>query len=133
MQTAALQNIASGDEASQRLLHKTIAHIQGAWAFTNAEMADFLHTKPNTYGYWLQKERIPLGKSLSPEMELVVALMAIYRSLGAMFVSAKDQVLWLRTPHPDFAHQSPLDFAKSSAENFFYLRSYLDYIRGRGA
>ncbi len=49
-----------------------------------------------------------------------------------MFVSATDQVLWLKTSHPHFG-KTPIEFAKNSCENLFFLKQYLDYVRGRGA
>lgn len=113
---------------------KALGNLQKAWNFTNAEMAGLIRVKPNTYGLWMKNREVPFQKPpYSTDIEIIIALLAIFRSLGAMFVSSSDQVLWLNAPHPHFAGQSPLEFAKRSSENLFYLKQYLDYVRGRGA
>ncbi len=123
-----------GTEKSRQVLGKALGRLQGTWNFTNAEMANLIRVKPNTYGHWMKKKEVPFQKPpYSTDIEIIIALIAIFRSLGAMFVSSNDQILWLKTPHPHFAGQSPLEFAKRSSENLFYLKQYLDYVRGRGA
>jgi len=136
MMETALQksDLTPGSEESKRTLWKALKRVQDNWAFSNARMSRFLHMKPNTYGNWMKNQTVPLSKPpYSPETELVIALLSIYRSLGAMFASHPDQLVWLQTVHPHFYHSSPLEFAQKSCENLFYLRAYLDYIRGRGA
>ena len=115
-------------------LCKALARLQDTWGFANAAMAALLHLKANTYGNWLKAAEVPVGKLPYPaEIEMVVSLIAIFRSLGSMFQKAEDQVIWLETPHPHLQNNSPLEFAQASCENLFYLRNYLDYVRGRGA
>jgi len=134
MKTAVQKKLFLDSERSRQVLGKSLGRLQGTWQFTNAEMAHLIRIKPNTYGYWMKKKQVPFQKPpYSTEIEMVIALLSIFRSLGAMFVSANDQVLWLKTPHPHFEGQNPLEFAKHSGENLFYLKQYLDYIRGRGA
>lgn len=134
MQAALKQLDFSSELQPRQVLAKALQRLQEEWALSNAQMAHLIRVKPNTYGYWMQKAQVPFQAGpLRSEMELVIALIAIFRSLGAMFVAAADQQLWLKSPHPHFGEQSPLDFAKHSSENLFYLRQYLDYIRGRGA
>ncbi len=121
-------------EKSRQVLGKALRRLQETWQFNNTEMATLLRVKPNTYGYWMKKEELPFqSPPYSAEMELVLVLFSVFRSLGAMFVSASDQLIWLKSVHPDFAGESPLDFAKKSSENLFYLKQYLEYVRGRGA
>ncbi|QQR80470.1 MAG: hypothetical protein IPJ69_14425 [Deltaproteobacteria bacterium] len=117
-----------------KTLHKALTRLQETWGFTNAEMAKTLHLKANTYGNWIKSGEIPVGKPpYAPEIEILVTLIAIFRSLGSMFQKFSDQVLWLETPHPHFQKASPLQFAQATCENLFYLRHYLDYARSRGA
>lgn len=121
-------------EKSRAVLGKALQGLQEEWGFTNAQMARLIRVKPNTYGYWMQKQEVPFHKPpYTTEIEIILALLSIFRSLGAMFVSSEDQLLWLNTPHPHFSGESPLTFAKHSSENLFYLKQYLDYVRGRGA
>lgn len=115
------------------VLCKTICRIQKIWGLNQAEISRLLHATPQTYGNWIKSKKIPLSNPYSPENEVVIAFIAIYRSLGAMFQSPRDQILWLQSPHPQFDNQSPIQFAQQSSENVFGLRSYLDYVRGRGA
>lgn len=115
-------------------LGKTLFRLQDKWNFSNDEMARLIGVRPNTYGGWKKKSEIPIKKPpYSPEIELIIALLSTYRSLGSMFSSAKDQRLWLNSIHPDFGNKTPLEYAKKSYENVFSLKQYLDYIRGRGA
>lgn len=97
-------------------------------------MAKLIHIAPSTYGVWMRNEEIPLNSPpLKPEAEAAVAVLAIYRSLSAMFDNPSDQVKWLRTPHPSFRKKAPVEYAQNSMSDLFQLRIYLDYVRGRGA
>lgn len=134
VQLAYQDDIALGTDKAKEVLFKALFRIQENWGFTNQKMSELLHVKPNTYGNWMQSGRVPIGrKPFSPEVELVIAVVAIFRSLGAMFDSYHNQVQWLDSPHPNFQNQSPFEFAKQSCANVFWLRQYLDYKRGRGA
>lgn len=126
--------IIHGSPKAQETVCKVLGRIQKSWDFTNVEMARLLHIRPNTYGNWINANKVPLGvPPWSPDIEAVISLMAIHRSLSAMFNLPDDQVIWLKTPHPDFRQESPLNYAKASCAGLFYLKAYLDYIRGRGA
>lgn len=132
--TASPSRMEHGSERAQRTVCKVLGRIQKDWGFSNAEMARLLHVKPNTYGQWFKQKRVPIGRPPWPaDMESVITVMAIHRSLGAMFQSAEDQILWLQGIHPDFAGLSPLNLAIQSVAGLYYLKAYLDYVRGRGA
>ncbi len=132
--TASSEKIEHGSEQAQRAVGKVLGRIQQDWGFANVAMARLLHVKANTYGQWLKQGRVPLGKPPWPaDMESVITVMAIHRSLGAMFRSPQDQVLWLQEVHPDFSGLSPLESAVRSVAGLYYLKAYLDYVRGRGA
>lgn len=125
--------ISLGSPKARQTVWKAISNIQNKWELNAAEMARLLHTKAPTFHSWKKREEIPVSQApLSPDMEVVVAVIAIYRSLSAMFTNPKDQVAWLTAKHPEF-QLSPLKFAEASSPNLFQLRSYLDYVRGRGA
>lgn len=134
MELALQKEVSLDIQKSRQVLGKALGNLQKTWNFNNAEMAGLIRVKPNTYGNWMKNREIPFQKPpYSTEVEVIIALISIFRSLGAMFVSPNDQILWLKTSHPHFAGQSPLEFAKRSSENLFYLKQYLDYVRGRGA
>lgn len=123
-----------GRAEAQATVCKVLERIQTSLNFSNVEMARWLHVKPNTYGNWLKNGRVPMGiPPWSADTEAVIMVMAIHRSLSAMFQNPQDQLLWLKTPHPDFQKTSPLDHAIGSCAGLFYLKGYLDYVRGRGA
>jgi len=126
--------IQSGSFESQQVLYKVLAAIQADWGFNNVTMARLIHIRANTYGYWLKNQKIPIGAPpFSADMEAVIVLIAIHRSLSAIFNRPADQVIWFKSPHPDFKGQSPLESAIDSVQGLFFLRAYLDYVRGRGA
>ena len=125
--------IAHGSQKAKETVWKAVSNIQDRWELKAAEMARLLHTKPSTFHSWKEKGEIPVSAlPLTPDMEVVVAVIAIYRSLSAMFSNPKDQVAWLNAKHPEF-HLAPIKFAEHSSPGLFQLRSYLDFVRGRGA
>lgn len=122
-----------GSDKARHVLCKALQHIQENWDLSNVDMSRLLHIKPNTYGNWLKQNEVPVGVApYAPEIEIVIALIAIYRSLGAMFAASQDQILWLRQKHPDLG-ESPMTFVQKACANVFWLRAYLDYVRGCGA
>ena len=88
---------------------------------------------PTTLAGWLQKQRVPVGKPpFEPTIEAVIHLLAVHRSLEAMFTEAAHQLAWLTTPHPELS-SAPIKLMEKSTEGLVYVRRYLDYARGRGA
>jgi hypothetical protein len=124
--------ITTGTPEARHTIWKAISNIQSKWELNAAEMARLLHTKPPTFHSWKTREEIPVSEPLSPDMEIVVAVLAIYRSLSSMFSNPKDQITWLNTQHPEL-QAIPLKFAEASSPGLFQLRAYLDFVRGRGA
>ena len=124
--------IIPGSQKARETVWKSVARIQEKWEMSAAEIARLLHTKGPTFHNWKEREEIPISAVLTPDMEVIVAVIAIYRSLSAMFANPKDQVAWLNAKHPEL-QAAPLKFAESSSPNLFQLRSYLDFVRGRGA
>lgn len=126
-------SITQGSPKARQTVWKAVSNIQNKWELNAAEMARLLHTKPPTFHSWKERAEVPVSqRPLSPDMEVVVAVIAIYRSLSAIFSNPKDQIAWLTSKHPEF-QLPPLKFAEASSPNLFQLRSYLDYVRGRGA
>ena len=125
--------IEQGSPRARETVWKAVSNIQNKWELNAAEMARLLHAKPSTFHSWKEREEIPVSAlPLTPDMEVVDAVIAIYRSLSAMFSNPKDQIAWLNAKHPEF-HLAPINYAEKSSPNLFQLRSYLDFVRGRGA
>jgi hypothetical protein len=132
-QKPAPAKLAHDSNQAKETLYKALGKIQERWNFQSRDMACFLHVSASTYSNW-KKNGITVGKQpYRPEVEAAITLLAIHRSLSAMFQSPADQVKWLTTVHPSFYQKSPFEFAKASLSNLFQVRAYLDYVRGRGA
>lgn len=129
------KKIELGSPESGEVLCKYLKRIQEEWGLKQSEMAHFVRARPSTFNNWVKDGEIPISNAgfLQPELEAIIAVIAIHRSLGAMFSNPVDQRLWLDSPHPDFKSASPRGFATESMANLIWLRQYLDYIRGRGA
>lgn len=126
------QRILVGTQKGRETLWKAVEKIQDRWGLKPAEMARLLHAKGPTFHSWKSEQEIPVSEPLTPVMEVVIAVIAIHRSLSAMFSEPKDQLAWLRAKHPAFS-DAPIDHAIKSTANLFVVRSYLDYVRGLGA
>lgn len=127
------RGIEPGTQKARKTVWKALVGIQQNWELNAAEMARLLHTNASTFHHWKTRGEVPVSRPpLRPDMEVVVAVVAIYRSLSAMFTNPRDQVAWLTTRHPDF-EMAPLNFAVKSSPNVFLVRAYLDFVRGRGA
>ena len=120
------------DVASEALADALI-YLQKQWNWSGAKIGKVLHLPSRTINQWLKQRKVPLTHARpSPEIEAVIHLIAINRSLGAMFADPYHQNEWLITEHPDLG-MSPEEKMSESTEGLIMLRKYLDYVRGRGA
>jgi len=105
--------------------------IRLAWSGT--KIAGILHLPPNTLNTWLKNGTIPINsKALQPDVQAIIHLLAIHRSLEAIFENPAHQQAWLSTHHPDL-NEIPEKMMGESIERLIFVRQYLDYIRGKGA
>lgn len=119
--------------AAGRALAKALKFLATEWNWSGSKIADVLHLKSRTVNAWIKDEKIPIeDTNLSPDLQAIVHLVAIHRSLSAMFNSGEFQQEWLKTKHPDL-NKSPLALMSESMDGLIYVRQYLDYVRGRGA
>jgi len=122
-----------GTEKAARAIWEALAFLAASWGFSGSEIARLIHSRPTTVNGWLANHRVPIGSPpFTPDHEALLHLLAIHRSLDAMFSTPKHQVAWLKTKHPDLG-VIPLERIKQSMEGLIFIRQYLDYIRGRGA
>jgi len=120
-------------EVASAALADGLKFLKEQWKWNGSKIARVLHLSPTTVNAWLRNEEVPVsGATLSPEIEAVVHLIAIHRSLGAMFADPFHQREWLHTEHPDLGISPEEKMSQSMAE-LISLRQYLDYARGRGA
>jgi hypothetical protein len=122
-----------GSVSAERAVFEAVEFLQDTWNLSGSALAKLLRIPVNTVNFWLARKRIPLGEPpFEPRMEALVNLLAIHRSLHAMFSERENQLAWLKTPHPELGGV-PLDLIRESFSGLLLVRQYLDYVRGRGA
>lgn len=105
--------------------------IRLGWSGT--KIANTLHLPPNTVNTWLKNGSVPITSAvLQPDIQAIIHLLAIHRSLEAMFENAVHQQTWLATFHPEL-NVIPEKLMSESIDGLIFIRQYLDYVRGRGA
>lgn len=125
------QQVEEGSPEARALLLQALLRVGEQWGLSLAVLAEVLKKDRSRLTEWRKKGRLP--EKLQPETkELLQNVLAIYRSLGAMFANKQDQIQWLQTDHPSL-RGTPLHRMRSSMQGLFEVRAYLDYIRGRGA
>ena len=120
-------------EKEEKIVFKAILTFQEEMGISDDDLGRILSKDRSTIHRWKAESRIPGVLSDKHLREAISHFIAIYRSLGAMFINKNDRKLWMTTDHPDFANNTPLDVIEESFEGIINLRRYLDYIRGRGA
>ncbi len=116
-----------------KALAKALNYIKNQWGWSGSKIAEVLHLNSRTLNAWLKNKSVPVeSAALSPDIQAIVHLVAIHRSLSAMFASELHQKAWLETSHPELK-SSPLEKMSESFDGLLLVRQYLDYSRGRGA
>jgi hypothetical protein len=116
------------DEAT--VVWKAISRLAQRWDLKQRDLAKILGVDPGTITRWSQHTEIPSkDRRLRESLQ---SLLAVHRSLGALFVNLDDQRQWLQTEHP-VLREAPLAMMRRSLEGMITLRQYLDYVRGQGA
>jgi len=110
-----------------------LEYLKNRLNWSGTKIANILHLPPNTVNTWLKNGMVPISHSvLQPEIQLIIHLLAIHRSLEAMFDDPSHQRAWLSTLHPEL-NIIPEKLMGESIDGLIYIRQYLDYVRGRGA
>jgi len=108
-------------------------YLKSRLGWSGIRIATILHLPPNTLNTWLKIGNVPVSSSaLSPDIQAIVHLLAIHRSLEAMFDDPTHQQAWLSTLHPEL-NVIPEKLMGKSIDGLIFIRQYLDYVRGRGA
>ncbi len=110
-----------------------LIYLKNRFAWSGTKIANILHLPPNTVNTWLKNGNIPIHSSiLHPDTQIIIHLLAIHRSLEAMFDNPLHQQAWLSTKHPEL-NAIPEKLMGKSIDGLIFIRQYLDYVRGRGA
>lgn len=116
-----------------RAIVEGLVYLKNRLEWSGTKVAAILHLPPNTVNTWLKNGNIPISHSiLQPDVQLIIHLLAIHRSLEAMFDNPAHQRTWLSTLHPDL-NVIPEKLMGESISGLIFIRQYLDYVRGRGA
>lgn len=101
--------------------------------WSGTKIAHILHLPPNTVNTWLKNGKVPINNFiLHPDIQVIIHLLAIHRSLETMFDDPAHQRAWLSTMHPEL-NAIPEKLMGESIDGLIFIRQYLDYVRGRGA
>lgn len=110
-----------------------IIYLRDRLDWSGTKIANILHLRPNTVNTWISAGEVPIKTlPLQPDFQAVIHLLAIHRSLEAMFDNPEHQQAWLSTYHPELGC-TPEERIADSIDGLIYVRQYLDYVRGRGA
>src|ERR1700722_8049560 len=78
-----------------RAITDGLAYLKKRWGWSGSKIARILHLAPNTVNTWLKNGCAPLqGTSLAtlpPDIQAIIHLLAIHRSLEAMFENPAHQ------------------------------------------
>lgn len=110
-----------------------LLYLKSRLGWSGTKVAAILHLPANTVNTWLKNGSLPITSHiLHPDVQAIIHLLAIHRSLEAMFEDPKHQLAWLSTLHPDL-NVVPIELMGESIDGLIFIRQYLDYVRGRGA
>lgn len=115
-----------------RAVIEGLLYLQNRLAWSGTKIARILHLPANTVNTWLKNKTVPISPILQPDIQAMLHLLAIHRSLEAMFENTEHQHAWLTTMHPEL-NAVPEKLMGESIDGLIFIRQYLDYVRGRGA
>jgi hypothetical protein len=108
-------------------------YLKSRLDWSGTKIANILHLPANTLNTWIKNGIVPISSAiLQPDIQAVIHLLAIHRSLEAMFEEPLHQQAWLATYHPELSI-IPEQLMAESIDGLIFIRQYLDYVRGRGA
>jgi hypothetical protein len=110
-----------------------LIYLKDRLSWSGTKIAGILHLPANTLNTWIKNGTVPIHNAvLQPDIQVVIHLLAIHRSLEAMFDNPEHQRAWLSTLHPEL-NVVPEQRMGESIDGLIFIRQYLDYVRGRGA
>lgn len=130
MQRAGKIKIEANSHEARALLLKALLRIGDQWNLSLSTLATILQRDRTRLIQWQKNGEVPSVQGATKEA--LQNLIAIYRSLGAIFQEPSDQLKWLKAIHPDLDRKEPLQMMQDSMQGLIEVRVYLDYVRGRG-
>src|SRR3989338_8004404 len=123
-----LDKTAFHKENASHAVAEALVFLKKSWDLSDEQVASFLHIPRATVNSWLRAGRVPVESPglLTPVTETILHLIALHRSLFAMFSVPERQKAWLETRHPVLG-EVPADIMRRSVEGLIYVRRYLDY------
>ncbi len=116
-----------------RAIVEALNYLKNRLDWSGTKIAAMLHLPANTLNTWLKNGMVPISNAvLHPDIQAIIHLLAIHRSLEAMFDNPSHQRMWLSTMHPEM-HVIPEKLMSESIDGLIFIRQYLDYVRGKGA
>ena len=116
-----------------RAIVEGLNYLKKRLEWSGTKIAKILHLPANTVNTWLKNGTVPFGSTkLPPDIQVIIHLLAIHRSLEAMFAEPAHQRAWLSSFHPEL-NVIPEKLMGQSIDGLIFIRQYLDYVRGRGA
>jgi hypothetical protein len=116
-----------------RAVVEGLLYLKERLDWSGTKVAKILHLPANTVNTWLKNRVVPINSQvLHPDLQALIHLLAIHRSLEAMFDNPAQQRAWLTTHHPEL-NAIPEQLMGANVDGLIFTRQYLDYIRGRGA
>jgi hypothetical protein len=113
-------------------LAEALSFLKDQWNWSGNDLWEVTHIPPNTINNWISNKLVPVETPYSNNVQVILHLLSIHKNLDSIFENPENQLLWLKTLHPDF-HKAPIEQMKESLEGLIGVRQYLDYVRGRGA
>jgi len=113
-------------KASGKAIMLGLEYLKVRLNWSNTKITNTLHIPINTINTWFKNGTIPLSKSLlQSDIQAVLHLLAIHRSLEAMFAEPLHEQAWLSTQHPEL-NAVPEKLMAESIEKLIFTRQYLD-------
>src|SRR5258708_5823404 len=102
-----------------------LEYLKNRLEWSATKIANILHLPANTMTTWLRNGYVPIHSSrLHPDIQAIIHLIAIHRSLDAMFEDPVHQQAWLSTFHPEL-NGVPEKRMAESIDGLIFIRQYL--------
>ncbi|OGT63556.1 MAG: hypothetical protein A3E85_04570 [Gammaproteobacteria bacterium RIFCSPHIGHO2_12_FULL_45_12] len=112
-----------------RAMVEGLEYLKHRLNWSGTKIASTLHLPPNTVNTWLKNGVVPISSPmLQPNIQAIIHLLAIHRSLEAMFNDPTHQQRWLSTLHPEL-NTIPGKLMGESVDGLIFIRQYLDYVK----
>lgn len=110
-------------------IFKILKGIQKEWGLLDSEMADILQRTPSTYGTWGASKSVSISVDRpSANDQIIFAFIDTYDLVSSLIYRVEQRGEWIKKPNQALGGKSPLETIRSSAENLFEFRHYLQRL-----